>query len=198
MKKILPDQKGFTLIEIITVVVVLAILGVFTFSFIDHATKTYAMGSKQRMIYQEASYIMERIAREVRDAQTVSIDSGTGGLRVVKPSHATNSLVTDSSTNVLFYKNASREMVRNSTSVSNTVIGKNVDTFLPSLSSCSSGTSNCTVTINLQLTDSSIPIDDASARSVVLTTTISPKNIVSSTNPYSGRCFNGDYEDVVQ
>jgi hypothetical protein len=90
-------------------VIVLAILGMFTFSFIDNATKTYLMGSRQRMLYQEASYIMERVAREVGDAQAVSIDSGTGGLQITKSSNPSNSIVTDSSTSVLFYRNASSQ-----------------------------------------------------------------------------------------
>jgi len=190
------NARGFTLIEIITVVIVLAILGMFTFSFIDNATKTYLMGSRQRMLYQEASYIMERVAREVGDAQAVSIDSGTGGLQITKSSHPSNSSVPDSSTSVLFYRNASSQMIRSSAFATNMVIGKNVQIFSPTLSSCSSGVSNCAVTISLRLTDPNIPISDANARSVVLTTTVSPKNI--STGTYTSRCFNGDYEDVVQ
>ena len=196
MKSIVRDLKGFTLIEIITVVIVLAILGSFTFSFIDHAMKIYLTGSRQRVLYQEASYIMERLTREMRDARTVSIDSTTGGLLITKAAHPSNSIVTDSSTSVLFYRNSSREMIRSSTSVANMSIGKNVEVFSPSPSSCSSRVSKCTLTISLPLTDSGIPINDAGARSVVLATTISPKNIQTGT--YDSRCFNGDYEDVIR
>jgi prepilin-type N-terminal cleavage/methylation domain-containing protein len=203
----LESNKGFTLIEIVTVIVVLGILSVFTFSFIDNAVKTYMIGSKQRMLYQEASYIVERIARELRDAQSVSRDSSGQTLTITKASHASNPLIMDESLNVVFYRDAgSRRIMRRSISASgvvfsDTTMGNNVDTFdVPTGSGalCSSTTPNCMVNISLTLSDSSIPIDDAIAKSVKMVTAVSPKNIQPSTNQYMGRCFNGDYEDVVQ
>lgn len=182
------NNKGFTLIEIITIVVVLAVLGVFTFSFINHATTTYVMGSRQRMLYQEASYIMERITRELRDAQTVSI--GTETLTITK-AHVSGSM--DTYTSITFFKDTNGNMLRRSGGVDR-IMGKNVEQFTPSpLGTCAS--SDCVVAMVLKLTDSSIPIDDASARSVTLTTSVTPKNFNYG---YTGRCFNGDYEDVIQ
>lgn len=201
------SDKGFTLIEIVTVVVVLGILSVFTFSFIDNAVKTYMIGSKQRMLYQEASYATERITRELRDAQSVSRDSIGQTLTITKAPHAANPIIMDNSPIVVFYRDAgSKRIMRRSVSPSGTVfsdaaIGSNVDAFdVPTGSGllCSSATPNCAVNISLTLSDSSIPINDASARSVTLATTVSPKNIQPSTNQYTGRCFNGDYEDVIQ
>jgi len=205
--KRLESNKGFTLIEIVTVIVVLGILSVFTFSFIDFAVKTYMIGSKQRMLYQEASYIMERITRELRDAQSVSRDSIGQTLTITKSPHTANPIIMDSSPIVIFYRDAgSRRIMRRSTSLSGVIfsdftIGSNVDTLsVPTGSGtwCSPTTPNCTVNMSLTLSDSNIPIDDASARSVTVATTVSPKNILPSTNPYTSRCFNGDYEDVVQ
>jgi prepilin-type N-terminal cleavage/methylation domain-containing protein len=202
----LESNKGFTLIEIVTVIVVLGTLSVFTFSFIDNAVKMYAIGSKQRMLYQEVSYAMERITRELRDARSVSRDSIGQTLTITKAPHAANPIIMDSSLIVVFYRDAgSKRIIRRSIDPSgmtfDATIGSNVDAFdVPAGSGllCSSATPNCTVNISLTLSDSSIPINDAQARSVKLATTVSPKNIQPSSNQYMGRCFNGDYEDVVQ
>ena len=191
----LTNNKGFTLIEMISVVVVLAILGGFTFAFLNHAMTTYMMGSRQRMLYQEASYIMERITRELRDAQSVS--TGSESLTITKARAAgtmDNSLV------ITFSRDTDGNILRSSGGI-NRIMGKNAVNFSPAPTSCAAGSSSCEVAITLQLTDSNIPVadtSDAASRSVSVTSAVSPKNIVLSTGSYSGRCFNGDYQDVVQ
>lgn len=185
-------KKGFTLIEIIIVIVIIGILGAFTLAFLNHATTMYMIGARQRMIYQEASYIMERITRELRDAQTVT--SGSESLTITKIHTAGNM---DNSPSVTFSKDGNGNIVRSSGGISR-IMGRRATGFNPILNSCSAGSSDCKVVLSLQLTDPNIPINNASARSITLVTTISPKNLAPSINPYAGRCFNGDYENSIQ
>ena len=65
-------NKGFTLIELTLTVIVLAILGGFSFSVIWQYADIYAT-VKQGSIYSEAAAVTERMTRELRDA--ASIDS---------------------------------------------------------------------------------------------------------------------------
>jgi hypothetical protein len=183
------DNKGFTLIEIVLIVVVMGILGGFTFAFIEHATLIYTMGTRQTMLYQEASYMMERVAREVRDAKSVLVSENAIS---IKKTHGT---AFDPTLDVTF--KLENGNLKRSGEIDQ-IIGTKVDSFTPSIGTCT--LLNCLITIDLVMYDSKIPKYDPNdinhlSRKVSLTTSIVPKNSNSSD---TDRWFKGDYEEVIR
>lgn len=177
---ILNENKGFTLIELVTVIVVLSILGIFTFSFIDNAVKTYRLIKEQSPLYADGAYIMERITRELSDAREVTnpaagSSSSTLGFTKVHPS-----------TGVIFQQN-SRNLLMNGT-----LIGTNVKKFNVSRSAAVDGT----ITVELELDNPS----DTSIPPFVLRTTVVPNNYNYPPDDYgvTSRSFEGNYYETVQ
>jgi prepilin-type N-terminal cleavage/methylation domain-containing protein len=179
------NKKGFTLIEIITVIVVLSILSLFTFSFIEHATKTYLLVKEQRALYSDGVYIMEKITRELTDATAVTQPpSSSSTLEFTTAAHPPPRPATI----VTFQLGgmSGRDLLRNSR-----VIGRNINRFWVTRNSAS-GTGDETITVELELTSPTNP----SLPPFSVITKITPNNY--GTNNYTGRSFNGDYYEVIQ
>jgi len=179
------NKKGFTLIEIVAVIVVLSILAGFTFSFIEYAIRTYLIGNRQSTLHQEASYIIERITRELRDmGDPARWSNGTTyDILQFSKSHGTP---LDSNTNITFLREASTGILYRRTGGTSRRIGQNVTQFVITRTS----SSGCDRSITVQIT----LIDGDQA--VTLGSSVAPKNLGSA--DYVDRCFNGDYEDVIQ
>ncbi len=71
-------SKGFTLIELALTVIVLGILSAFTFSVVWQYSNIY-MSTRGGYIYSEAAAVLERITRELKDAEAVDWNV-TGGI----------------------------------------------------------------------------------------------------------------------
>jgi prepilin-type N-terminal cleavage/methylation domain-containing protein len=183
--------QGFTLIEVVTVVVVLAILGVFTFSFIDNAVKVYITGSRQRVIYQEGSYVMERVTRELRDMSNLASCTYSSFNNSFTFNKVHRTLEGVDNLSVTFRRDtATNTMYRDGSASPSPAIGRNVTSFR--IDRGESGSSfpvcNCPFSITLTLQDGD--------QSITLLSRVTPKNLGSGS--YSDRCFNGDYQDVIR
>ncbi len=62
------EQHGFTLIELVTVIVVVGIIGGLTFAFLSSGANTYRLAASQQALHGEAWVAVERIVREVQSA----------------------------------------------------------------------------------------------------------------------------------
>jgi len=181
-------NRGFTLIEIIITIVILGIIGVFSFSFFGYLTRTYTMMESKRTVHQEAVYALERISRELRDAKEVIINSNVLQFERANPTGQ------DSNKFVKFYKSGT-DLYRDSasdsgftTNTTHNVIARNVSSFTVS----PDGAPLASDTI----IDISISITRGETQSY--STRICPKNYSDSgTCTFTGRSFGGCYEDKI-
>ncbi|OPY00926.1 MAG: hypothetical protein A4E60_02020 [Syntrophorhabdus sp. PtaB.Bin047] len=176
------EDKGFTIIELVTVIVVLAILGAFTFSFMDNAIKTYRLAKEQSPLYADGTCIMERITRELSDAQSITNPAVEGSLSNTLTLIKTHTGI-DPSTTVTFQQD-NRYLTRNGTR-----IGTNIKTFNVSRSTAVDGP----ITIELELDNPS----DTSIPSFKLKTTVIPNNYPGAYG-VTGRSFDGNYYETIK
>lgn len=66
-------QKGFSLIEMVTVIVVLGVLAVMVTSFISFGTQIYVDSANRNDLTASARFAVERISRELRNALPNSV-----------------------------------------------------------------------------------------------------------------------------
>ena len=62
------NQKGFTLIELVTVIILLGVMSVGIASFFSIATQTYVNASERDELIASARFSVERLNREIREA----------------------------------------------------------------------------------------------------------------------------------
>ncbi|NWO01724.1 MAG: type II secretion system protein [Idiomarinaceae bacterium] len=60
--------KGFTLIELIIVIVLLAVISTFTFRFVGIGAEMYATGASRLQLLEQSRFAIERITRELRNS----------------------------------------------------------------------------------------------------------------------------------
>ena len=65
-------QRGFTLIEIIVVIVILSIVSAITIKFLVDSMRIYTMTVNQKTLYDEGKLALERMCRDIRDAKSIT------------------------------------------------------------------------------------------------------------------------------
>lgn len=181
--------RGFTLIEIIVTIVILGIVSIFTFSFFSNLAKTYNLMESQRGVHQEAAYILERISRELRDAESIYVSGSTILFQKAHPAGTDSNLY-------VRYRLAGTDLHRDSasdanftTNVTDYIIGRNISVFTPS----PAGLPVPQDTV-LQITVGAAK----DGQTQLYSTDVCPKNYTTSGScVFTGRDFGGCYEDAI-
>ena len=71
------SNKGFTLIEIIVVIVILCIVSGITIKFLVDSLQIYTMTVNQKTLFDEGKLALERMSRDIRDANSITGSSAT-------------------------------------------------------------------------------------------------------------------------
>ena len=66
------NSKGFTLIEIIVVIVILSIVSAITIKFLTDSLRIYTMTVNQKTLLDEGKLALERMCRDIRDARSIT------------------------------------------------------------------------------------------------------------------------------
>jgi prepilin-type N-terminal cleavage/methylation domain-containing protein len=67
-----PSSRGFTLIEVVIVIVILSIVSAITIYFLVSSLQVYAMTVNQKTLFDEGKLALERMCRDIRDARVIT------------------------------------------------------------------------------------------------------------------------------
>ena len=68
---------GFTLIEVVIVIVILSIVSAITIYFLVSSLRVYTMTVNQKILFDEGKLAVERICRDIRDANSITGSTAT-------------------------------------------------------------------------------------------------------------------------
>lgn len=97
------NRKGFTLIEIIIVIVILAIVSAITTKFLVDSMRIYTMTVNQKILLDEGKLALERMCRDIRDAQDILYPAASNSGNYIRFTR-TNATSLDSTTEIIRFQ----------------------------------------------------------------------------------------------
>lgn len=146
-------EAGFTMIELVIVLVLASILGTFVFQIVTNSLNTYITMRKRKERADDAVLVLEKISREVRAAN--DINSAGSDILIFKRADTGKAVkyIRNTATNMLRRQSAADVASLPGNSSSGNIVAENVIVFNAS-SEAGSGSIN-RVVIDLQFTDGS-------------------------------------------
>lgn len=164
-------RMGFTLIEIIFVIVILSIVSAITIKFLVDSLRIYTMTVNQKTLFDEGKIALERMCRDIRDAQSLSsVTPGPpGSITFIRTNATASDTGSPAPETITFRQNGnSLEKVKRGIGYA---MANNVNSFI---------VTNATNEVLLQLT-----LQMASGENLTLQTKVYPKNLnKDTTNTY--------------
>jgi len=155
---------GFTLIEMVMVIVILSIISVISIYFLINSAKIYTLTINQKSLFDEGRLALERMCRDIRDASNITSPAGGGSGSSITFTR-TNATAQDSASETITFQLTGSNLQKVKTSPSATsTLAANVSTF-----TVTRGVSN---EITLQLL-----LSLGTGENMTLQTKVYPKNL---------------------
>jgi prepilin-type N-terminal cleavage/methylation domain-containing protein len=163
------SSKGFTLIEVVIVIVILSIISAITIYFLINSLEVYTMTVNQKTLLDEGKLALERMCRDIRDARSITspASGGSGSLITFIRNNATAQDVAGESVTFRLTGNT-LEKVKSSPSATSS-LAANVSTF-----TVTRGATNDEIILVFTLSL-------GTGENVTLQTKVYPKNLGDST-----------------
>ena len=142
------NSHGYTLIEIIIVIVILGIIGGISFQFVGYGVEAFKKSSARKELYDQGRLALERMVRELRDAKEVEGSSSSSiTFKKAHPDQAADYIE-----EIKFQLNGTNlERVGNPSGTPATaVLASNVSGFTVTGVTSGGGSGTCTIAIDSQ------------------------------------------------
>jgi prepilin-type N-terminal cleavage/methylation domain-containing protein len=172
--------RGFTLIEIIIVIVILTIVSAIMIKFLFDGLRIYTMTVNQKTLLDEGKLSLERMCRDIRDAQSISVPAAGGSGNVITFIRNNATAQDGASETITFQRNAGNstlEKVKTAPAATRTM-ADNVNTFTVTRGAVATNNLN-EIILTLNLLNLS-PM--ASGENATLQTRVYPKNLLEDTS----------------
>ena len=168
------SSKGFTLIEIIVVIVILAIVSAITIKFLVDSLRIYTMTVNQKTLFDEGKLALERMCRDIRDARSITTPAagGSGSTIRFRRNNATTQDVVNE--DIRFQLTGTTLEKDKATPNVTVALASNVTGFTVTRGrAATNNTNEITLVLTLSLT---------SGENVMLQTKVYPKNLAKDLN----------------
>jgi len=168
-------QRGYTLIEIVVVIVILSIVSAISIKFLADSLRIYTMTVDQKTLFDEGKLALERMCRDIRDANSITtpISGGSNSSGTLLSFTRTHATAQDSAGDIIQFILSSGTLQRKAAARPTVDLASYVTAI--TVTRGTSPDNEITISLTLSRTSTGVTL------SVPLSTKVVPKNFPTDT-----------------